>query len=105
MKNCPNCQAEVEPDFDICWKCQYSFTEKKVIESPELGRNHFYSLINCLRCSIPMIFAGSRKIQERQHWTTLGNLFELLSNRDSFDLFVCPQCGKVEFFISSPKEI
>ena len=46
-----------------------------------------------------MVFGGTRKIQDRQHWTTFGNLVELLANRDSFDLFVCPKCGKVEFFI------
>ena len=28
-----------------------------------------------------------------------GNLFELFQNRESFDLYVCPKCGKVEFFI------
>jgi len=36
------------------------------------------------------------------HWTTVGNLVELLSNMDSFDLYVCPQCDKVEFFVSPP---
>jgi len=49
-----------------------------------------------------MIFAGTRKIQERIHWTTVGNLFELLSNMDAFDLYVCPKCDKVEFFVSPP---
>lgn len=27
----------------------------------------------------------------------LGNLFELFQNREAFDLYVCPKCGKVEF--------
>jgi hypothetical protein len=102
MKNCPNCQAEVETNFDVCWKCLYNFSEQKVITTPELGQSSFYSTINCLRCSIPMVFGGTRKIQDRQHWSTIGNLVELLSNKDSFDLFVCPQCGKVEFFIELP---
>ena len=31
MIECPNCQAEVEDSFGICWKCNYSFTEKKVL--------------------------------------------------------------------------
>jgi|GEM_PF-3319321 len=52
-----------------------------------------------------MIFAGTRKIQDRMHWTTFGNLIELLSNMDSFDLYVCPQCDKVEFFVSPPSII
>lgn len=105
MKNCPNCNEEIEHGFEICWKCQYSFVDQKVIAPVELGQNHFYSTINCLRCDVPMTFAGTRKIQDRIHWTTPGILLELLSNRDSFNLFVCPQCDKVEFFISPPKGI
>jgi len=102
MKNCPNCNTEIEPGFEICWKCQYSFADQKVIETVVPGQNHFYATINCLRCEVPMIFAGTRKIQDRMHWTTVGNLLELLSNMDSFDLYVCPQCDKVEFFVSPP---
>ena len=105
MKNCPNCNTEIEPGFEICWKCQYSFADQKVIETAVPGQNHFYATINCLRCKVPMIFAGKRKIQDRIHWTTVGNLIELLSNMDSFDLYVCPKCDKVEFFISVPQTI
>lgn len=103
MNTCPNCNTEIEPGFEICWQCQYSFADQKVIEPVLTGQNHFYATINCLRCAVPMVFAGKRKIQERMHWTTVGNLIELLSDTDSFDLYVCPQCDKVEFFVSSPK--
>ena len=27
-----------------------------------------------------------------------GNIFEAFTHRESFDLFICPKCGKVEFF-------
>ena len=31
MKNCPNCNSEVEDNFDLCWNCNFSFTDNKVI--------------------------------------------------------------------------
>ena len=31
MKICPNCGAEVEDHFELCWKCNYSFEEEKRI--------------------------------------------------------------------------
>ena len=33
-----------------------------------------------------------------------GNLFELFQNREAFDLYVCPKCGKVEFFVPLDRE-
>ena len=32
MKNCPNCSSELEDNFDLCWNCNYSFAENKVVE-------------------------------------------------------------------------
>ena len=107
MKKCPNCDTDIEPGFEICWKCQYSFADQKVIEPEETDSapTHYYSKIQCLRCAIPMLFSGNHEFHEGTRWGAFGNLFELFVNKDSFDLFVCPQCGKVEFFISVPQTI
>jgi len=107
VQNCPNCNAEVESGFEVCWKCQYSFIDQKVLEDeePDPLPTHYYDQILCLRCNIKMSFAGNHEFHEGARWGALGNLFELFVNKDSFDLFVCPQCGKVEFFISIPKKI
>jgi len=107
VKKCPNCNTEIESGFDICWKCQYSFVDQKVIEpeKPDSTPTHYYSQLQCLRCAIPMLFSGNHEFHEGTRWGAFGNLFELFVNKDSFDLFVCPQCGKVEFFISIPQTI
>lgn len=55
--------------------------------------------ISCLRCHILMNFAGEFKFHEGAASGVWGNLFELFVNKESFDLYVCPQCGKVEFFL------
>lgn len=97
LKTCPNCQAEVEENFQLCWNCNYSFTENRVVEIAEpcqLKRQ-----LNCLRCNTPMLYAGNYKFHEGTRAGLFGNLFELFVTRQSFDLYVCPKCGKVEFFV------
>ena len=31
----------------------------------------------------------------------LGELGELFTNREGFDVYACPRCGRVEFFIEN----
>lgn len=100
MKYCPNCNAEVEPGFDLCWNCNYSFTEEKVVEIAE--DNPYHKQINCLRCNVPMRYSGVYKFHEGARIGALGSFMEIFTNREAFALFVCPKCGKVEFF--APQE-
>src|SRR5665647_1496757 len=97
MKNCPNCHEEIENNFKVCWNCNYSLTENKVIEfeDPAINRTR---KINCLRCSIPMIYSRNYKFHEGTRLGIFGNIMEAFVNRESFDLYLCSKCGKVEFF-------
>jgi len=133
MKTCPNCKSEIEDNFDLCWNCQYSFSEDRIVPKTEfsvvcphcnnevdtsytfcpncmqkLGFNSVltgssdYSgnmNIDCLRCKVHMMFKGTSRFHEGTRVGTLGNFFELMVNRESFDLYFCPQCGKIEFFL------
>jgi RNA polymerase subunit RPABC4/transcription elongation factor Spt4 len=45
MKTCPKCDSEVDDNFELCWNCQYSFTEEKVLDNSD------YKLI-CPQCNI-----------------------------------------------------
>lgn len=44
---------------------------------------------------------GTKKFHEgtRGWGFFLGDLGELFTNREHFDVYVCPRCGKVELFI------
>ena len=96
MKYCPKCKAEVEKGFDICWNCSYSFTDDEIVEFKE---DNDKKDINCLRCTdVAMVYAGNFKFHEGTRLGVLGSLFEVFVNRESFDLYLCPKCGKVEFF-------
>lgn len=93
MKNCPNCNSEVEDNFDLCWNCNYSFAEGQVVEIKEfiMGSRE----LDCLRCAVPMRYSGNYMLHE-------GYLTGFFTNKESFDLYLCPKCGKVEFF--APQE-
>lgn len=98
MKNCPNCNSEIEDDFELCWNCNYSLNENRVIEIKDLTLQERTREVDCLRCKIPLIFAGRFDFHEGARLGVLGNIFELFVNKEKFDLHICPKCGKVEFF-------
>jgi Zn finger protein HypA/HybF involved in hydrogenase expression len=132
MKKCPLCKADVDDNFQICWNCQYSFVDEKVLNrddfkvvcpscnievdasltycpncqsdlavkfdkenDDEKGPKELY----CLRCNVQLCFQGNFRFHEGTRIGALGDLFELFTNRESFDLYYCPNCGKVEFFL------
>lgn len=97
MKICPNCKEEVEDSFDLCWNCCYCFSEGKITSIEEVD-TYTPREIKCLRCRVPMLYSGEYKFLEGTRTGFLGNMFELLQNRETFDLHICPKCGKVEFF-------
>jgi hypothetical protein len=42
---------------------------------------------------------GTKKIHEGTNWGILGEVGELFVKRERFDVYVCPRCGRVEFFV------
>ena len=55
--------------------------------------------LRCPRCPATLDYVGTRKFHEGARWGLLGDLGELFVNRESFDIYVCPRCGRVEFFV------
>ena len=84
MKNCPN--------------CNFSFPDNKIVEFEDVESEQSKRNIDCLRCKVPLTYSGNFKFHEGTRLGIFGNIFEAFTNRESFDLFICPKCGKVEFF-------
>ena len=131
MKTCPKCKSVVDDNFDICWNCQYSFSEDRIVQSTEFTEvcpqcntkvdssdefcpNCRFDLriksstsdkqegdrkISCLRCAIPMLFKGNTDFHGGPLFGIHGMLNDLLTSRETFDLYFCPKCGKIEIFI------
>lgn len=96
MKNCPNCNSQIEDNFELCWNCNYSFTEGRIIDIKDSTSG--CREIDCLRCKIPLLYSGQYKFHEGAKSGVFGNIFEIFVNREKFDLYICSKCGKVEFY-------
>jgi ribosomal protein L37E len=46
-----------------------------------------------------MAFVGTKSFHEGTRWGFLGDFFELFVNKESFLVYHCRSCGKVEFFV------
>ena len=58
----------------------------------------------CLRCETELEFLGTKDFHEGTRWGFLGDLEELFVNRERLDLYACPSCGHVEFFLDGVGE-
>ena len=92
MWTCSKCGEKLQDNFDSCWKCNHTRAGEPVVASTQ-------HLLDCVRCAIKMEYVGTKRFHEGPRWGVLGDLGELFVKRESFDVFVCPRCGRVEFFI------
>ncbi|MCJ7589321.1 MAG: hypothetical protein MUQ00_15710 [Candidatus Aminicenantes bacterium] len=55
----------------------------------------------CARCDQELKYVGTKKFHEgsRGWGFWLGDLGELFTHREHFDIYVCPRCGRVELFV------
>ena len=60
--------------------------------------------INCLRCGKKMNHIITEKIQLGQTGWILGDLPNLLAGAMEVDIYSCPECRKVEFFLADAAE-
>jgi hypothetical protein len=64
IKNCPNCNTEVETGFEICWNCNYSLEDQKTIDFGDdtpIRLKSENKKIDCLRCKVPLTYHGHYK--------------------------------------------
>ena len=54
--------------------------------------------LNCLRCGAGMRFIRREKFQLGQTGWVLGDLPNLFAGAMEIEIYVCPKCGKLEFF-------
>jgi hypothetical protein len=55
--------------------------------------------VMCSRCNVEMEYKGTKNFHEGTRWGAMGELGELFVNKEKYDIYVCPQCGVVEFFV------
>ncbi len=58
----------------------------------------------CLRCGVEMRYVKREKIQLGETGWILGDLPNLFAGAMAVDIYVCPDCGKIEFFSAQAVE-
>jgi hypothetical protein len=53
--------------------------------------------ITCPRCELPLAYLGTKHFHE-------GGLFDLFKGREHYDVYSCPRCGRIEFFVDTVGE-
>jgi hypothetical protein len=60
--------------------------------------------MQCARCATALEYYGTKKFHEGTRIGVFGELAELFQSREHFDVYVCPRCGRVEFFLDGVGE-
>ena len=58
----------------------------------------------CLRCGAKMSFTSHELIQLGETGLLLGDLPNLIAGSLEVDIYLCPECGKLEFYYSKERE-
>lgn len=58
----------------------------------------------CARCKVAKNYMGTKRFHEGHRWGALGDIGELFVEKETFDVYVCPRCGSVEFFVDGVGE-
>ena len=60
--------------------------------------------LDCLRCGRQMRYIKREKLQLGQTGWVLGDLPNLLAGAMSVDIYTCPGCSKIEFYLAEAEE-
>jgi hypothetical protein len=60
--------------------------------------------MKCPRCTTELQYVGTKRFHEGSNWGFLGEVGELFVNKESFDFYCCPRCGRVEMFVDGVGE-
>ena len=110
---CSKCGESIEDSFDACWKCGTSWDGVKdpdgqaaPEDEPTVSATDPNSVnpVVCARCNEALQYVGRKRFHEGTNWGVLGELGELFVKREHFDVYLCPRCGRVEFFVDGVGE-
>lgn len=58
----------------------------------------------CTRCNVPKRYMGTRLLEAQTPWDSIFSLWAVTGVQPKFDLYACPTCGSVEFFLDGVGE-
>ncbi|HET6980450.1 MAG TPA: hypothetical protein VFI24_29220 [Pyrinomonadaceae bacterium] len=102
---CTNCNEEVESKFEVCWNCQRdrsgtvppNFSDLEIEDHGQKLLNAVFKEKFCLACQTDLTYVGKRRFRSESGEDSI--LDALFGNLTELELFACPACGRVEFFM------
>jgi hypothetical protein len=85
-------------------QAQFTASALGLEATPEAEEESQLPSPSCLRCEVRLRYVGEKSFREGSNWGALGELGHLFEKQAAFDVYVCPRCGHVDFFVSSPEE-
>src|ERR1700752_2034839 len=103
---CENCNEEVESQFEVCWNCQHdrtgvvppNFSDLEIEDQAnKTSLNIVWAEKFCLACQNNLTYVGKGNFHTGP---CAGDLVtQLLSDLLEVQMFFCPTCARVEFFM------
>jgi hypothetical protein len=59
---------------------------------------------SCLRCDVKLSYVGEKRFREGGNWGVIGEIGHLFEKSEAFHVYVCRQCGHVDFFVDASPE-
>ncbi len=98
MWKCSKCNEQHADHFSSCWKCAGMDAPPRSVQVASLPS------MTCVRCETDLDFVGTKRFQEDSPGGIWGAFGELFAKRERFDVYACPRCGRVEFFVDGVGE-
>lgn len=105
---CLNCNENVENQYEVCWNCHQDrtgvvppgFSNVEIEDRDEKARlNEKEYDKYCLACQNLLTFAGTKRFHSGPSLGFLGDWAELLVGQTALELYYCPACGRVDFYV------
>ena len=95
---CPRCATANDADFEACARCG---TRSDGKADPALAEAAGVRVVDCLRCDAPMTRRSARALPDDHPPAPvlIGDVGELPVDRETFEVYACSACGKVELFL------
>ncbi|MEM7164612.1 MAG: hypothetical protein AAF581_04070 [Planctomycetota bacterium] len=94
--DCTECAASYSHKMALCPMCNAENPNPPA--DPEWPEGPAKVDEDCYRCGVKLRYMGSKKFHEGPRLGVLGDLAELLVNKEALLLYSCPQCRRIEFY-------